>query len=233
MYDVRVIKLQVNIGIRSFNTRFGSFSCFFFCENDNSNQERIVGYFNMSERVEDFEDFPDDTCDDDDESEDFLGHKNSDYESTENDFLKKLFEMVEQENWWKRMLDFSQKDPIHDENADVELIHGDQIEISSTDNISYIEKDGVDFGLVPSLASQPSVGFMRFKGGASKAKEPSRDEVELHVLKGEFLIECDDTTMDAFAGCDVTVPKGVSYGLKNVSDDIGIIQCTYAALSMS
>ncbi|XP_031629097.1 uncharacterized protein DDB_G0283357-like isoform X2 [Contarinia nasturtii] len=142
---------------------------------------------------------------------------------------------LSKEDWWKGMLNLKQKDPIIHSIKDTDAEHINnrfgQIEISSTDKISYMERDGVDYGFIPS-ASRQTVGFMRFRSGASKVKGPSHEEVELHVLKGEFLIECDDTTMDAFAGCDITVPKGVSYGLKNVSDDIGIIQCTYA-LSMS
>lgn len=49
----------------------------------------------------------------------------------------------------------------------------------------------------------------------------------LHVLNGEFTLQCDDVDMDILAGVDVIVPKGASYGLQNRSKYVGIVQFIY------
>ncbi|XP_055326926.1 uncharacterized protein LOC129580489 isoform X2 [Sitodiplosis mosellana] len=132
--------------------------------------------------------------------------------------------------WWRELLDIAEKGPIvhNDAEVDVEYIRTKygQLEISSTDKIGYTEVDGVDYGFVPARIRR--VGMMRFKPKSAKAEGLTSVELELHILRGQFRVQSNNEEIDAHAGSDITIPKDATYGLNNYSDDVGIIQFTYA-----
>lgn len=50
----------------------------------------------------------------------------------------------------------------------------------------------------------------------------------LHVLTGDFTLQCDDEDIEIGPVSDIRIPAGSRYGITNRGDDIGIIEFTYA-----
>lgn len=51
----------------------------------------------------------------------------------------------------------------------------------------------------------------------------------LFVLQGEFRIQSDKGGANIRAGCEVIIKEGSSYGISNETDDVGVIEITYAS----
>lgn len=60
-------------------------------------------------------------------------------------------------------------------------------ETSSTQQLDFMERDGVEYAFMPSKTFMPRFGFMRFKPGVSKARKKNSRELVRKFTSLQFV----------------------------------------------